>query len=158
LPSVPQHINITVLTLPPFESAGLLPAGVHPAAWPLFVDRFGTSIRRREQLARLETALRLLRDAGCARVFVGGSFVTAKSEPNDIDVAWDVDGVDADVLDPVFLDFEDERAAQKSRFGAEFFPAQLVEGSTRRLFLEFLQRTRDDEPVGIVEIDLGTIS
>jgi hypothetical protein len=147
-----------VLGVPPFESTGLLPAGVHPAAWPLFVDRFGTSIRRREQLRKLETALRLLRDAGCARVFVGGSFVTAKSEPNDIDVAWDVDGVDADVLDSVFLDFEDERAAQKSRFGAEFFPAQLVERSTRRLFLEFFQRTRDDEPVGIVEVDLGTIS
>jgi hypothetical protein len=76
-----------VLTLPPFESTGLLPTGVHPATWPLFVNRFGMSIRRREQLAKLETALRLLRDAGCARVFVGGSFVTAKSEPNDIDVA-----------------------------------------------------------------------
>lgn len=84
--------------------------------------------------------------------------MTAKSEPNDIDVAWDVDGVDADVLDPVFLDFEDERAAQKSRFGAEFFPAELVEGITRRSFLEFFQRTRDDEPVGIVEVDLETIS
>lgn len=36
-----KHINIIVLTLPPFESTGLLPAGVHPA-WPLFVDRFGT--------------------------------------------------------------------------------------------------------------------
>jgi hypothetical protein len=152
-----KHINIIVLMLPPFGPTGLLPAGVHPAAWALVVDRFGTSIRRREQLAKLETALRLLRDAGCARVFVGGSFVTAKSEPNDIDVAWDVEGVDADVLDPVFLDFEDERAAQKSRFGAEFFPGQLVEGATGRSFLEFFQRTRDDQPVGIVEIGLGTL-
>jgi hypothetical protein len=84
-----------VLTLPPFESTGLLPAGVHPATWPLFVERFGTSAYRREQLVKLEVALRLLRNAGCTRVFVGGSFVTAKSEPNDVDVAWDVGGVDA---------------------------------------------------------------
>ena len=147
-----------MLAIPPFEPTGLLPAGVHPAQWSLFVDRFGASTRRRGQLAKLEIALRLLRDAGCARVFVGGSFVTAKSEPNDIDVAWDVDGVDIDVLDPVFLDFDDERAVQKSRFGGEFFPAQLVEGVTGRSFLEFFQRTRDDELVGIVEIDLRTIT
>lgn len=102
----------------------------------------------------LEAALRLLRQAGCARVFVGGSFVTAKNEPKDVDVVWDVDGVDAEALDPVFLDFADERAAQKQRFGAEFFPAQLVEGFTGRSFLQFFQYTRDDEPVGIVVVEL----
>ena len=102
--------------------------------------------------------MRLLRDAGCSRVFVGGSFVTAKSEPNDVDVAWDVDGVDADVVDPIFFDFENERAAQKGRFGAEFFPSQLAEGLTSRSFVQFFLYTRDDEPVRIVVIDLGTIA
>lgn len=106
---------------------------------------------------KLEVALRLLRNAGCTRVFVGGSFVTAESEPNDVDVAWDVEGVDADALDPIFLEFAGERAAQKRRFGSEFFPAQLVEGLTGRLFLQFFGYTRDDEPVGIVVVDLRTI-
>jgi hypothetical protein len=46
-----------------------------------------------------------------------------------------------------------DRAAQMRRFGGEFFPAQLVEGATGRSFLEFFQRTRDDEPVGIVAIN-----
>jgi hypothetical protein len=122
------------------------------------VERFGASPHRRQQLWKLETTLRLLRDAGCARVFVGGSFVTAKSEPHDVDVAWDVASVDADAVDPIFFDFENERAAQKRRFGAEFFPAQLVEGLTGRSFVQFLQFTRDDEPVGIVVVDLGTIA
>jgi len=39
----------------------------------------------------------------------------------------------------------------------EFFPAQLVEGATGRTFLEFFQYTRDDEPVGIVALDLETV-
>jgi len=99
-----------------------------------------------------------MREAGCACVFVGGSFVTAKSEPNDVDVAWDVAGVDVEALDPIFLDFEDDRAGQKRRFSAEFFPAQLVEGLTGRSFLRFFQYTRDDEPVGIVGVDLKTIA
>ena len=144
--------------VPPFTLTGLLPPGVHPTTWPVFVERFGASPHRQQQLSKLETALRLLRDAGCARVFVGGSFVTAKSEPNDVDVAWDVEGVDADAMDAIFFDFENERAAQKRRFGAEFFPAQLVEGPTGRSFVQFFQYTRDDEPVGIVVVDLGTIA
>jgi hypothetical protein len=143
--------------LPAFEATGRLPRGVHPATWPVFVERFGTSAGRREQLMKLEAALRLLRDAGCSRVFVGGSFVTAKSEPADVDVVWDLTGVDAGALDTIFFNFEDERAAQKHRFGGEFLPAQLVEGVTGRSFLRFFQYTRDDEPVGIVAIDLETI-
>lgn len=143
-----------MLSLPPFELTGRLPAGIHPATWREFVERFGASAHRRDQLTKLEAALRLLAEAGCARAFVGGSFVTTKTQPNDIDVAWDVNGVDADALDPIFFDFEDERAEQKRRFGAEFFPAQLVEGLTGRSFLRFFQYTRDDEPVGIVVVNL----
>ena len=144
--------------VPPFTLIGLLPPGAHPSTWPVFVERFGASPHRQQQPLKLETALRLLRDAGCARVFVGGSFVTDKSEPNDVDVAWDVEGVDADAVDPIFFDFENERAAQKRRFGAEFLPAQLVEGLTGRSFVQFFQFTRDDEPVGNVVVDLGTIA
>ena len=57
----------------------------------------------------------------------------------------------------IFFDFEDERALQKRRFAAEFFPAQLLEGATGRPFLRFFQLTRDDEPVGLVAIDLETM-
>ena len=143
--------------IPPFEPTGRLPAGVHVATWSEFVERFGTSAHRREHLAKLEAALRLLRHAGCARGFVGGSFVTTKSEPGDCDVAWDMTGIDAEALDVIFFDFEGERAAQKHRFGGEFFPAQLVEGITARTFMRFFQYTRDDEPVGIVVVDLDTL-
>ena len=82
----------------------------------------------------------------------GRCFVNA-----DVDVAWDMTGVDAERVDAIFFDFADERAAQKNRFRAEFVPAQLAEGATGRSFLRFFQFTRDDEPVGIVELDLETL-
>lgn len=53
----------------------------------------------------------------------------------------------------MFFDFDYERAAQKARFGAEFFPAQVPEGITGKTFLEFFQVDRDTgEPKGIIEL------
>jgi hypothetical protein len=76
-------------------------------------------------------------------VYVNGSFVTTKQVPGDFDACWDIEGVDADALDPVFFDFTNSRAAQKARFGGEMFPAQLPEGISGITFLEFFQTDRN---------------
>jgi len=141
--------------IPEFTPYGLLPEGIYPATLEEISERFGGNERREQLLSGLVEALRLLRAAGCRRVYVNGSFVTAKERPNDIDVCWDIEGVDADSLDDVFFDFTDGRAAQKARFGCEFFPAQLPEGVTGRAFLEFFQTDRQTgEPKGIIELKL----
>lgn len=141
--------------IPDFTAEGLLPRGVHSATLEEVLNRFGGNERRNHLLAGLVEALRLLRAAGCRRVYVNGSFVTSKERPNDIDACWDIDGVDADALDPVFFDFAEGRAAQKARFGCEFFPAQVPEGLTGRAFLEFFQVDRQTgEPKGIIELRL----
>ncbi len=141
--------------IPEFNATGLLPEGIHSATLDEVRERFGDNERRRQLLAGLVEALRLLRAAGCWRVYINGSFVTSKERPNDIDVCWDIEGVDADALDSVFFDFDDGRAAQKARFGCEFFPAQLPEGITGRAFLEFFQVDKQTgEPKGIIELKL----
>ena len=141
--------------IPEFTADGLLPQGVHPATLEEISERFGGNERRQQLLAKLIEALRLLRAAGCRRVYIDGSFVTTKELPNDIDVCWDISGVNPDALDPVFFDFEDGRAAQKARFGAEFFPAQVPEGLTGRTFLEFFQIDKETGgPKGIIELKL----
>lgn len=141
--------------IPEFNADGLLPRGVHPATLEEVLERFGGNERREQLLNGLVEALRLLRAAGCRRVYVNGSFVTSKERPNDIDACWDIDGVDADALDPVFFDFAAGRAAQKARFGAEFFPAQVPEGLTGRVFLDFFQVDKQTgEPKGIIELRL----
>lgn len=82
---------------------------------------------------------------------IDGSFVTAKKSPKDIDVCWDVDGVDAISLDSVFFEFDNARSAQKARFGAEFFPAQAPQ--RLKTFLDFFQIDKETgEPKGIIEL------
>jgi len=141
--------------IPQFTADGLLPQGVHPATLEEVLERFGDNERRQQLLRGLSEALHLLRSAGCRRIYINGSFVTAKERPNDIDVCWDINGVDPDALDPVFFDFDDGRAAQKARFGVEFFPAQIPEGLTGKTFLEFFQIDKQTgEPKGILVLEL----
>lgn len=137
--------------LPEFDSRGLLPYGVHRANWKEIVKRFGGNKKRRDLLRGLKEALDMLVSAGCHRVYLDGSFVTSKESPNDIDVCWDIDGVDPMMLDSVFFDFDNDRAAQKARFGAEFFPAQAPQ--RLRTFLDFFQVDKDTgNPKGIIEL------
>ncbi|HKY03257.1 MAG TPA: hypothetical protein VJQ56_00105 [Blastocatellia bacterium] len=141
--------------IPEFDEQGLLPEGIHSATWEEVITHFGGNERRRQLLSGLSEALGLLKSAGCRRVYIDGSFVTSKERPNDIDVCWDIDGVDADALDPVFFEFGNGRAAQKARFGAEFFPAQVPEGITGKVFLDFFQVDRETgEAKGIIELFL----
>ena len=110
--------------------------------------------KRRGLLDGLADGLDLLAEVGCRRVWLDGSFVTAKDEPGDVDVCWDADGVDLERIDPVFLDFSDGRAAQKRRFRCEFFP-NVVEAGSGLVFADFFQNERDGSRKGIVVMELG---
>ncbi len=141
--------------IPPFQSSGTLPPGIHAATWKQIETCFGFTPKRKQLLAGLQEALVLLKRAGCRRVYIDGSFVTTKPNPGDIDVCWAIAGVDPDVLDPVFLDFSQSRARQKARFGSEFFPADLPEGLTGKTFLEFFQTDKTTGlPKGIVILNV----
>lgn len=80
--------------IPPFDTNGNLPPGLHWATWEEIVERFGGTERRNELLAGLGRVLDALRDAGCGVAYVDGSFVTAKLRPGDFDGCWEPDGVD----------------------------------------------------------------
>jgi hypothetical protein len=145
--------------IPPFETDSgedgryQLPPGIHVATWPELVERFGTNQRRREILAGLLRALQALKAAGCQRAYVDGSFVTSKEVPGDFDGCWDHTDVDFDVLDPVLLDFDGHREAQKAKFEGEMFTAD----APGNRFLEFFQLDRDGRPKGIIQINLADI-
>ena len=141
--------------MPEFDDSGRLPAGVHAATWKQVVSCLGFTARRKRLLEGLHEALRLLRAAGCRLAYLDGSFVTAKTEPGDFDVCWAMDGVDEEVLDPIFLDFSNPRAGQEQRFLGALFPADMPEGATGKTFLEFFQTHKETGGrKGIVAIDL----
>lgn len=106
----------------------------------------------------LHESLMALHAAGCMTAYIDGSFVTSKDFPGDFDGCWDITGVDVTRLDPVLLDFDNGRAAQKARFLGELFPAQLPEGLSGRTFLEFFQVDKDTGArKGIVAVDLRSL-
>ena len=110
------------MSIPPFDpETGVLPTGEHAASWDDVLDRFGWNVTRRRQLDGLVEALALLAEAGCRRVWLNGSFVTAKDEPGDFDAVWDPDGVDTDRLDPIFFDLAAGRQEQKRRSSVSCF-------------------------------------
>ncbi len=102
----------------------------------------------------LGSALDNLKLAGCRMAYVDGSFVTSKEYPNDFDGCWEETGVDPLALDPVLLDFDNDRAAQRIKYYGEFLPASVVEASSGLSFLEFFQTAETGERKGIVAIDL----
>ena len=142
------------MSIPLFDpETGLLPPGEHAATWDDVLDRFGWNSVRRRQLDGLSEALELLPEAGCSRVWLNGSFVTAKDEPGDFDAVWDPHQVDTIALDPIFFDLSNHRDAQKERFGGELFP-DWVESSSGLRFAEFFQHDRSGASKGIIVIEL----
>ena len=72
--------------LPSFRPDGYLPEGLFICSEAEVLFRFGTSNRRRRQLAiRLRRWVELGQQVKAPRLLVDGSFVTAKEEPHDID-------------------------------------------------------------------------
>jgi hypothetical protein len=141
--------------IPPFQPNGDLPPGIHWAEWDEFKVRFGRTRHRARLLRGLASALVNLKQAGCRTDYINGSFVTSKEVPNDYDACWDPIGVDGSRLDPVLLNFASGRAAQKTKYLGELFPATWPADSRGSVFLDFFQVNRDTGlQKGIVALDL----
>jgi hypothetical protein len=130
--------------MPPFTESGYLPPGIWAMSWTDFWERYGYNSRRANLLSGLMFALKLLVRSGCQTIYIGGSFITNKERPNDIDGCFDGMGIDSSSLEPIFQDLDEQHA----RFGCE------LRMDFMSAFQGFLQRNRDGEPIGIVEIDL----
>jgi len=125
--------------IPEFDPAGNLPPGVHATSWDLFVPRFGITDHRRRLISGLKRALDSLKLAGCRLAYIDGSFVTDKERPGDYDACWDPVGVNASLLDPILLNFENQRLLQKIVFYGELFPSRWPANAAGQRFVDFFQ-------------------
>ncbi|HEX8465534.1 MAG TPA: hypothetical protein VF627_13030 [Abditibacterium sp.] len=146
--------------IPALRFDGQLPVGVHAADDWAEVERvFGGTARRRELLLMLRQGLENLRDAGCPWVLLDGSFTTGKPEPNDVDGCWEwVPAVDLARIDPAFVRLSAaDRAHLKTKYGMDFFIADMIEGGSGEPFASFFQQDRAGNPRGIVRLELSTL-
>ena len=146
------------MSLPPFMESGDLPPGVHRAAFDEIRKRFGLGTpQRRRVFLRLERIHSLARGTGhAARMIVFGSFVTTKSEPNDVDIfllmadSFDVSAVTGETQ----LLFD--HLAADAHFGASvFWLRRLAALEGEQAAVEYWQVKRGGQRRGVVEIDLG---
>jgi hypothetical protein len=149
-PRVPQESKI-----PAFREDGYLPEGMYLASEAEVTFRFGTLNRKRSRLVhRVREWVQLCRKVKAPRLFIDGSFVTAKPEPAD---------VDAVVLLPD--DFDEQIAADSNaaveleqmlltRRPEEIFAAE--DETDWGEWVEFFSRTReaDGRRKGLVEVEL----
>jgi hypothetical protein len=119
----------------------VLPPGVHAASLAEVKTTFATNKQRRDLYDGLLLATAALLAAGCANIFLDGSYITGKPLPNDYDGCWDPSGVDPKKLDPVFRDFSNKRQAQKQKFKGEFFPSTML-NAPGQTFADFFQIDR----------------
>ncbi len=76
------------MPLPQLNDQGDLPAGIHASSIEEVIDVFGKESPQRKIVGlRLRRIYELALSTGCLeRALVFGSFVSAKSHPNDVDV------------------------------------------------------------------------
>jgi hypothetical protein len=148
------------MPIPPLNSNGLLPAGIHDKTLDEIRQRFGSfqgSDRRIQLFNRFEQLVVELRRSGrFAAVIVDGSFVTAKPAPEDVDLIvalrrdhdWNADLAPSDYALV-------SRPALRRRFAFDVLLAAYG-GSDYERYVEFYGRVREDASVrkGILRIEL----
>ena len=141
--------------IPNFRDDGYLPEGLHLATEAEITFRFGTATTQRRRLTlRLRRWIELARGIAANRMFVDGSFVTTKSDPDDVDaVVWLGD----DFMDRVSRG--DIVAVELETMLLTRRPEEIFAAEDRRDWddwVEFFSRTReaDGRRKGLVEVEL----
>lgn len=142
-------------SIPDFDSNGNLPPGEYKVTMDDIENKLTWSPTRKKLFGGLTQAILVLKDAGVKRVYIDGSFTTQKDDPEDIDGCWELnDNIDADKLDPVFLDREHPREIMKQKYGIDFLIAGVDQGQNQGQPIEdFFQLSRDNDPKGVLVLE-----
>ena len=124
--------------IPDFDSSGNLPEGVHLSTIELLIERFSYNPKRAWLIDGLKLLIASLEKASCPLIYIDSSFVTSKEVPGDYDLCWSIGGVVEEKVDPMLLDFSPEgRAKMEQKYRGDIFPAELPEGGSGKLFVDF---------------------
>jgi hypothetical protein len=143
------------MSLPLLNEHGDLPLGVHRATLQETIERFGKGSNKRQALAlRLERIHQLATNTTqLSRFVVFGSFITAKPEPNDVDVFMIMeDSFDVGQLTGELRLLFDHTVAQDRFGGSVFWVRKLAAFGDEQTAIEHWKIKRDGTQRGIVEI------
>ena len=139
----------------PLNDSGDLPPAIHTATLAEVIERFGKSPPRRAMVARrLERIYPLVRATGhLARCIIFGSFITAKAEPNDVDIFLLMeDTFDVSKVTGEAAILFDHLAAQNYEGASIFWVRRLGALGGEQAAIEDWQIKRDGSRRGLVEV------
>ena len=156
------------MPIPDFDPAtGYLPPGIHLATLAEVYDIYSYNYKRRQHLAGLAHVAEQLYEKAVTRIFLDGSFVTAKERPRDIDVVYiPPEGTDPDTwghLAPInrktlkrvhHLDLWPYPSPQERRPPTVSMPNPTVTFKIVPI-LQFFQEDRNGIEKGIIELTTG---
>lgn len=144
--------------IPELKNSGNLPNGIHSASLVEFEARFSISIKRKKLFEGLLMLIEDLRKIGCIAIYVDGSYVTNKRLPNDIDVCWEDENLDYNIVErelPILFDLDYPRIAQKNKYNCDIFPAHYEASSSKTYFIDFFQIDKETNALkGVIKIEL----
>lgn len=142
----------------------LLDAGIHPLSVEelkqLTVDGFPSSKRRKVLFGGLTVYLELLENTGLkSTIWVDGSFMCAKNEPDDIDlvVVYDAESVDSlsESTLPVINNLLNRNFAS-ARFGVDVFKVESDDQEGLNYWMRTFGTQRDERtPKGLAALRLN---
>jgi len=145
------------MPLPDFNPAGDLPPGIHLATLGEVLKRFGAGGIRENRTRRLTHLYELATRTGhLQRFVVFGSYVTAKAEPNDVDIILIMDDGFSLENCPMESRALFDHAVAQARFQASIFwirPGLLI-AETVEQFIAYWQVKRDGTKRGIVDVTI----
>jgi len=143
--------------IPDYNIDGNLPEGIYLFEEEEFINHFSSSSARRKWLGdRMRELLALIKSTGqLDRIFVWGSFVSAKESPNDVDIlllmkeTFQLEKISED--SKVIFD----HVAARIRFHIDIFWSKSTIGEkTLHLWLDTYQIAKDFKRRGIVEVKI----
>ena len=130
--------------IPEFDCNGNLPEGIHFSTMDQLIERFGYNPKRAWLIDGLKLLIASLEKAHCPLIYIDGSFVTSKEIPGDYDLCWSLVNVVEEKLDLLLIDFSAAgRGKMEQKYRGDIFPAELPEGGSGKLFVDFFQTDKN---------------
>ncbi|MEW6207316.1 MAG: hypothetical protein AB1631_03050 [Acidobacteriota bacterium] len=144
------------MILPEFDDRGDLPEGIYRASLKDVIARFGHGSRQREFVTQRLTRIYELaqRTGKLERFIIFGSYVTAKPEPNDVDIllVMSDDFLYSECDEETALLFDNQRAQRELGASVFFIRTTTVLLETVDEFIAYWQTKRDKSLRGIIEV------
>lgn len=141
-----------------YKANGDLTPGIIDMTWEEFKSTFSYNLHRSNLFKGIELAIKELKAVGCKTIYMDGSFISKKEQPQDFDLCWDEEGVNYKLIVteyPGLMDYGWRMKNMKKRYGGDIVPMTSLACYKKGLiFLAYFMQDKQSRDKGIIRISL----